>query len=303
MIKKNSIVTILGGSGFLGNYVAKRLVNLGVRVQLISRNATLKALDTKVAGSVGQVAVIDCDIKNATKLEKYIKNSDYVVNLVGVLYSRGKQSFDSLHSKAPAKIAELCAKHGVKGFVQVSAIGVDKSGSEYAKTKLAGEKSIVAAYPNVVIVRPSIMFGAEDNFINMFNELSKLSPVMPLIGGGVTKFQPVYVDDVAHCIVACLQDQSSAGKVYELGGPKQYTFKEILQYIMKVGHRQRIMVSVPFWIAKIKAFFLQFLPKPLLTPDQVESLKYDNVLTGSNGLVELGIEPTPMESVVPRYIN
>jgi uncharacterized protein YbjT (DUF2867 family) len=303
MIKKNSIVTILGGSGFLGNYVAKRLVNLGVRVQLISRNATLKALDTKVAGSVGQVAVIDCDIKNTTKLEKYIKSSDYVVNLVGVLYSRGKQSFDSLHSKTPAKIAGLCAKHGVKGLVQVSALGVDKSGSEYAKTKLAGEKAVVAAYPNAVIVRPSIMFGAEDNFINMFNELSKLSPVMPLIGGGVTKFQPVYVDDVAHCIVVCLQDSGSAGKVYELGGPKQYTFKEILQYIMKVGHRHRLFVPVPFWMAKIKAFFLQFLPKPLLTPDQVESLRYDNVVRGANGLVELGIEPTPMESVVPRYIN
>lgn len=304
MIKKNSIVTIIGGSGFLGTYVARRFAALGVRVQVLSRNATRKAMDLKVAGAVGQVAIIDCDAKNYKKLEQYIKQSDYVVNLVGLLFSRGSQNFKAMHNELPAKIAEMCAAHGIKGLVQISALGVDKSSSQYAKTKLQGEKAVLSAFKNAVILRPSVMFGAEDSFINMFNDISKISPVLPLIGGGHTKFQPVYVDDVANAIVRCVEDISStAGKIYELGGPKKYAFKEILEYILKTTHRNRVLVPVPFWAAKIKAFFLQFLPKPLLTPDQVESLRYDNVVSDKNGFEALSIKPTPMEAIVPTYID
>jgi len=306
MVRDNPIVTVIGGAGFLGSYVVRRLAKLGFRIQVVSRNASLKAQKFNVAGAVGQIALIDCDATNYKKLEKCIEKSDYVVNLIGTLYSKGKQNFESLHHALPQKIAELCSKHKVKKFVHVSAILHESAGeSQYAKSKLAGEKAVLKIYPKAVILRPSVLFGAEDNFINMFNNMSKISLFMPLIGGGNTKFQPVYVDDVAASISACLQDKEGAtnGKIFELGGPKVYSMRGIMELILKITRRKRILLSIPFPIAKTIACFTGLLPKPPLTLDQVILLKYDNVLTNQDGLEELGIKPKSLESIAPTYLS
>ncbi|MDF3047124.1 MAG: hypothetical protein K0R73_242 [Candidatus Midichloriaceae bacterium] len=306
MIRDNPIVTVIGGAGFLGSYVVRRLAKLGFRIQVLSRNASLKAQKLNIAGAVGQIALIDSDATNYKKLEKCIEKSDYVVNLIGTLYSRGRQNFEALHHVLPQKVAELCTKHKVKKFVHVSALLSEDAGdSQYAKSKLAGEKAILKHYPNASILRPSVLFGAEDNFINMFNNMSKISLFMPLIGGGNTKFQPVYVDDVAASISACLQDKEGItnGKIFELGGPKVYSMRAIMELILKITGRKRLFLSIPFPIAKTIACFTGALPKPLLTLDQVNLLKHDNILTKQDGLKELGIKPRHLEIIVPTYLS
>lgn len=304
MVKRNPIVTVIGGTGFLGLYVVRRLAALGFRIQVLSRNALLKSEGLTVAGDVGQVAVIDCNATDYKKLQKYISKSDYVISMVGVLFSRGKQNFNSLHHKLPSKIAELCQASGVKRLIHVSALGASVAvKSSYAASKLAGEKAMLSHYPKATIIRPSVIFGQEDNFINMFNKIAKSGPFMPLIGGGITKLQPIYVDDVAKAIIACLDNDSTRGAVLEIAGPKVYTMRAIEEFILKTTKRSRILLPIPFAIARMMAIFMKLLPKPLLTADQVTLLTYDNIITGKNGLEDLGIKPTAMELIVPSYIN
>ncbi len=302
MAQKNSIVTVIGGSGFLGIYVVRRLAKLGVRIQVISRNASLKAAQLRVAGSVGQVVVIDCDATDFKNLEKHISKSNYVINLVGILFPSGKQNFNTIHHNLPSKVAELCKKHGIKKLVHISALGVDKNKrSNYATSKLAGEKGVLSNFPKATILRPSAMFGPEDNFFNMSNNIAKISPFLPLIGGGATKLQPVYVDDVARAVLACIDDKD--GKVLELGGPKVYSLREIEEFILKTTHRKRLLLPIPIWLANIMATAFSLLPRPPLTVDQVKLLRSDNILASENGFAELGIKPTSMETVVPGYID
>jgi NADH dehydrogenase len=305
-LKRGSVVTVIGGSGFLGRYVVRELASRGAVIKVASRHAE-RSSDLRTSGAVGQIGFFNIDACDEKQLEKVIKGSDAVVNLLGIFSSKGKQSFANIHSKAPSDIARLCKKHKVKRLVHISALGIERaaSSSKYAQSKLMGEKNTFEHFKNATILRPSVMFGAEDNFTNLFNWLAKISPIMPLIGGGKNKFQPVYVADVAKAIVAALDAEPDlvCGKTFEIGGPEVYSFKEIIAMILKVGRRKRIFMPIPIFWAKFKAFFLEFLPKPLLTRDQVELMKFDNAVFGKNGLEVLGIKPNHMATILPTYLT
>lgn len=302
MIKRDNIVSVIGGSGFLGTAIVKQLAKMGVTVKVGCRHPA-RAGHLKTCGAVGQVMPVSCDIKSEKSLEEFIAGSDYVINLVGLLYSKGRQNFQLCHREGAKNMAKIAKKHGVKRLIHISALGVDKAtDSEYATTKLAAEQEISKAFPNATIVRPSVVFGPDDNFINMFAKITKFSPIFPLINNGKTKLQPVYVDDVAQLVAACLLDESSAGKTLEVAGPEVYTLKQLIEYILKITKRKRLLVAMPNFIANIQGFVAERLPKPPLTRDQIRLLKYDNVLTSENALLDYGINPTSMESVVPRYL-
>jgi NADH dehydrogenase len=224
---------------------------------------------------------------------------------VGVLHERRAGDFERLHARLPGRIGSAAAASGVRGVVQISAIGADPgSASSYARTKAGGEKAIREARADAVILRPSIVFGPEDSFFNRFAAMARISPALPLIGGGRTRFQPVYVDDVAEAILAGLERPEAAGRTFELGGPRVYSFRELMTYLLQVLGRRRLLVNVPFGMAAAQARLAQLLPEPPLTRDQVEMLKKDNVVSpGAAGLAELGVEPTPLEVVVPRYLT
>jgi NADH dehydrogenase len=250
---------------------------------------------------------VQANVRNAGSVEAAVRDADVVVNLVGILFERGRQRFDTVQAFGAEQVALAAANHGAR-LVHVSAIGADaNSSSGYARAKAEGEKAVLAARPEAAIVRPSVMFGPEDDFFNKFAAMARILPALPLIGGGDTKFQPVFVGDVAEAIARAVDGEARAGTVYEAGGPEVRTFKELMQYVLKVTERRRLLVPIPFPLARLKATFLQYLPKPLLTPDQVELLKTDNVVSpqaGAEGrtLAGLGISPTAMEVIVPSYL-
>jgi NADH dehydrogenase len=227
-----------------------------------------------------------------------------VINLIGILYETGRQQFAEIHGALAGRIAAAAQAEGVGRLVQVSAIGADPgSASAYARSKAEGERRVHEAFPGATILRPSIVVGPEDSFFNRFAALARILPALPLIGGGETRFQPVYVGDVAQAVVAALERDDAPGKTYELGGPRIYTFAELMRYMLKVLGRRRLLVSVPFGVATLQARFLELLPQPLLTRDQVELLRRDNVVSpGMSGLEALGITPTPIELIVPQYL-
>ncbi len=297
------IVTLVGGAGFIGRYVVKLLAERGYVIRVISRNPDA-ALHLKTAGNVGQVVLVRGNLARPQTLEGKINDSYAVINLAGILFEAGRQNFALLHAQGAEKLAKLARAAGAQKFVQVSSIGVDKSvTSKYARTKATGEKAVVAAFPEATILRPSIVFGPEDGFFNKFAWMATVAPALPLIDGGNTKFQPVYVMDVARAIVAAIERPECAGQVYELGGPRVYTFKQLLEFILEVTHRKRFLIPIPMWLARIKALFLELLPNPPLTRDQVELLAYDNVVSDKvKTLGDLGIEPMAIESVVPEYL-
>jgi NADH dehydrogenase len=297
------VVTVFGGSGFLGRHTVRALARAGLRVRVAVRKPNL-ATFLMVSGMVGQVEMRKTNVRDEADVKSAMQNTDAVVNFVGTLYSRGHQNFEELHVGAAETIAKAAAEHGVTSLVHVSAIGADAdSESRYAASKGEGEARVRAAFPDATILRPSIVFGPEDDFFNRFAGLARLSPVLPLIGGGKTKFQPVYVADVASAVLKCLCDPSTRGKTYELGGPDVYSFKTLMEMILRITQRRRILLPVPFALAGIKAFFLQFMPRPLLTPDQVRLLKTDNVVSqGALTLADLGIVPDSVEAIVPSYL-
>jgi NADH dehydrogenase len=304
-IKIDDIIAVVGGSGFIGAHVIKQLAKTGAQIRVISRNPVIST-EIRTCGAVGQIWALGADANDKEALLRALGKATYVVNLVGVLNQKGRQSFSRIHIEAARNIAECCAELGsVKRLVYISALGVDKaSTSKYAITKLAGEKEVIKAFKHTVILRPSVVFGPEDNFFNQFATLSSISPVLPLIGGGQTKLQPVYVGDVAKAIEVALTENKEKveGKFFELGGPKVYTLKEIIQYVLQVKNRKRCLVSLPYSIAALQGYILQLLPTPPFTADQVELLKYPNILQGKPGLKELGVTPTPVESIVPDYL-
>jgi uncharacterized protein YbjT (DUF2867 family) len=305
MNNRDKIITIFGGSGFIGSHVVRELAKTGAKIKVIGRHAT-SANHLKTTGAVGQIALIDANINDVKVIENLIKGSSIVINLVGILFEKRSSTFEYLHTKLAATIAELCAKNNVERFIHISALGVDKARtSKYAKSKFNAEKEVLKLFPKATILRPSVVFGPEDNFINLFNWLSKISPILPLVGGGHTLFQPVYVGDVAKAVLSCteIRSQKVFGKTFELGGPQQYSFKEILQLILATTGRKRLLLPIPTFIAKFKAFFLEFMPRPLMTRDQVELLKYNNIISKDNGLTLLNITPTPMETVIATYLK
>ncbi|MFQ5765282.1 MAG: complex I NDUFA9 subunit family protein [Rhodospirillales bacterium] len=320
------VVTVFGGSGFLGRHLVKRLAAEGAEVRVPVRDAE-GAQFLKVLGDVGQVVTWPADITDAAQVAKALDGADAAVNLVGILYERGRATFQRIHVDGAANVARAAAAAGVRRLVHVSAVGADPdSPAEYARTKAAGEAAVKEAFPGATIVRPSIVFGPEDDFFNRFAGLARLTPVLPVFGcptwptielfpeGGIvdvdlygdggTKFQPVYVGDVADAIMAILADDATAGGTYELGGPSVYSFKEIMDLMLAETGRERFLAPLPFAVAKVQAFFLEMWPVPPLTRDQVKLLERDNVVSGElPGLKDLGIEPTAAEGVLPSYLH
>jgi uncharacterized protein YbjT (DUF2867 family) len=238
-------------------------------------------------------------------LRAVMQNADAVINLTGILFESGKNKFDLVHHKTPARIAAIARECGVKSLVHISAIGADaNSNSAYARSKAKGETAILREFPNAVILRPSIVFGPEDNFFNMFAGIAQIFHILPLIGGGQTKFQPVYVADVADAVIAALSNDQARGKIYELGGPKIYSFTELMRIMLQQTGQKACLISVPFWWAKVKAAFLQLMPKPLLTIDQVRMLEKDNIVGASVlKLKDLGVTPTALDVILPSYLD
>jgi len=297
-------VTVFGGSGFLGRYVIERLADRDVIVRAGVRDPEA-AKHLKPLGQVGQVNIFPCDIRDEDSVRRAVDGADAVINLVGILAQRGRQTFKAIHVDAPETMARAASGAGCKAIVHVSAIGASRMAmSEYGRSKAAGEQAVRDAFPAASIVRPSVIFGPEDGFFNLFGGLARLAPALPLYGGGRTRFQPVYVADVADAIVAALFEGAAAGKTYELGGPREYNFAELMEYLLMEIRRKRALVSLPFFVGDIQAFFAEFLPNPPVTRDAMKSLREDNVVaSGALTLKELGVEPTAMELIVPTYVH
>jgi NADH dehydrogenase len=295
-------ITVFGGSGFLGRHAVRALAKAGWRIKVATRHPN-QAFFLRPMGQVGQIGFVKCDITEADQVEAALAGSHAAVNLPGILFQRG-QTFDDVHAAGPGHVAEAAARLGLTHLVHISAIGADaESDSHYAQSKAEGEKRVRTAFPNAVILRPSIVFGPEDQFFNRFANLARFFPFLPLIGGGRTRFQPVFVGDVAAAITAALDQPGAQGRTFELGGPAIYSFKELMQIVLEETGRRRALIPLPFALASIQAFFLQFAPNPLLTPDQVKLLRHDNVVAPTAlTLADLGIQPTTVEAEVPAYL-
>ena len=301
---KNKVVTVVGGTGFVGRYVVQLLASKGYIIRVISRNPT-SASHLKTSGDVGQVVLVRGDLASPENFEKLLAGSYAVINLVGILFESGMQDFSRIHAQGAEKLAKAAKAVGAKKFIQISAIGVDHSvKSKYARTKALGEKAVLAAFPKATILRPSIIFGAEDNFFNKFAQLASLLPFLPLFGGGKTLFQPVYVEDVAAAISNIVEDEHYAGKIYELGGPEVMSLKEIYSFVLETTGINRQLIHVPFAFGEFMGLFAKITPELLsITRDQVKLLHYDNIVSeGAKTLVDLGVNPTPAKLVVPGYL-
>lgn len=303
MRKPYKIATIFGGSGFIGKQVVRELARAGYLIKVATR-VPERAYELRPCGTVGQVVPFECHYGDPASIAAAVAGAEVVVNCIGILYERKKGDFKRAHAEIPAMIAEACVKAEVKSFIHISAAGIEISKSRYAKTKLEGENAIRKIMSDVTILRPSIVFGPDDDFFNKFAGLMQILPALPLIGGGRTLFQPVYVGDIADAVMAAIKTPDHhRGRVYELGGPEIVSFKEIYKILERYTGHRRIYFYLPWILAKIDAFFLSLLPTPLLTPDQVESLKSDfTVSPQSPGLAELGLRPTGMEMILPQYL-
>jgi NADH dehydrogenase len=297
-------VTILGATGFIGRYIVRDLASHGAVIAACCRHASSAGF-LRPMGDVGQIGTFSADFTDERALAAVIAGADTVVNTVGILYERGKQRFDLVHRQGPGQVAALAKSAGVKRFVHFSALGADTgSRSAYGRSKAEGEAAVRAAFPGATILRPSLVFGPEDEFFNRFAAMARFAPALPLIGGGATKFQPIYVGDVAAAVAAVLERDDTEGKTYDLAGPAVFTLKQLFELILHITGRKRLLLPVPFGIASLKALFLELAPKPLLTRDQVRMLRHDSVAApGAPGLAELGITPTALELVLPSYLD
>jgi NADH dehydrogenase len=305
----SKLVTIFGGSGFIGRYIARRMAKEGWRVRVAVRRPN-EAIFVRPYGVVGQVEPVLANVRDDDSVRAAIHGADAVVNCVGILSERGKNKFNLVQNHGAARVARIAAEEGVGRLVQISAIGADAaSPSIYAQSKAAGEEAVLEAFPTAVILRPSIVFGPEDEFFNRFAQMVRFSPMLPVVGGN-TRFQPVYVDDVARAAVMGVLGTAKPG-IYELGGPEVKTFRELMQQMLTVVQRRRLIVNVPFWIAIVMGTALDFLQalslglfhNSLITADQVRNLRRDNLVRdGVRGFSDLGIEPTAMDLVLADYL-
>jgi uncharacterized protein YbjT (DUF2867 family) len=304
---QETLVTVFGGSGFLGRNVVRALAKRDYRIRVAVRRPEL-AGHLQPLGRVGQIHAVQANLRYPASVEAAMRDSDVAINLVGILAEGGAQSFDAVQAKGAETVAKAAAAVGAR-MVHVSAIGADENSlSSYGRSKAAGEKAVLAAIPSATILRPSVVFGPEDQFTNRFAALARMSPALPLIGGGVNKMQPVYVGDVATAVANVVDGKAKPGATYELGGPEVLSLREIIEIILGITERQPMLVPLPFGLAKIQALFLQFAPGALkLTPDQVALLRSDNVVSDAAKaagltLEGLGIAPDSMEAIAPQYL-
>jgi uncharacterized protein YbjT (DUF2867 family) len=304
---QDTLVTVFGGSGFLGRNVVRALAKRGYRIRVAVRRPEL-AGHLQPLGRVGQIHPVQANLRYPASVEAAMRDAHAAVNLVGILAKSGEQTFDAVQARGAETVAKAAAAAGAR-MVHVSAIGADdKSASHYARAKAAGETAVLSAVPSAVIMRPSVVFGPEDQFTNRFAALARLAPALPLVGGGTTKMQPVYVGDVAAAIADAVDGKTKLGATYELGGPEVLTFREIIELILEITDRKRMLVPLPFGLAKLQSYFLQFAPGALkLTPDQVELLRTDNVVSDAAKaagltLEGLGVTPDSIEGVAPQYL-
>jgi uncharacterized protein YbjT (DUF2867 family) len=309
VLKSNfdKLVTVFGGSGFLGRHVVRALAVRHYRIRVAVRRPELTG-HLQPLGRVGQIHAVQANLRFADSVEAAVRDADAVINLVGILYEKGRQRFDAVQAQGAETVARAAANAGAS-LVHVSAIGADEnSPSRYARAKAAGEQAVLSAVPSATILRPSVVFGPEDQFTNRFAALARVSPMLPLIGGGLTKLQPVYVGDVATAVADAVDGKTRPGATYELGGPEVLTMREIIEIILAIIERQRMLVSLPFGLAKLQALLLQFAPGAFkLTPDQVVLLRSDNVVSEaakSAGLTleGLGVVPDSLEAIAPQYL-
>jgi uncharacterized protein YbjT (DUF2867 family) len=300
------LVTVFGGSGFVGRHVVRALARRGFRIRVAVRRPDL-AGHLQPLGAVGQIHAVQANLRYPDSVRQAVAGSEIVINCVGILFESGRQKFDSVQARGAATVARAAAEAGAR-LIHLSAIGADAdSAALYARTKAAGEAAVLQEVPDAVILRPSIVFGPEDDFFNRFAGMAQMSPALPLVGGGETKFQPVFVGDVAQAVMAAVDGQTKPGTVYELGGPAVKSFRDLLEFVLATIQRKRLLVSLPFGLARLQAKILQMLPKPLLTEDQVELLRSDNVVSAAaraegRTLEGLGIQPQSVEAVVPTYL-
>ena len=303
------LVTIFGGNGFVGRYIARRLAKDGWRIRVACRNPH-EAGFVRPYGVVGQVEPVFANIRDDASVRAVTHGADMVINCVGVLEERGRNTFEATQAEGAERVARIAAEEGVKRMVHISAIGASPdSPSKYARTKFAGEQGVLKHMPDAVILRPSIVFGPEDQFFNRFAAMATMSPVLPVVGAE-TRFQPVFVDDVAAAAQKAAHGEAAPG-IYELGGPDVATFRELMKLMLRVIHREkRIVIGLPFWMARIMASvfavvqFLSFgLVRAPITRDQIANLAVDNVVSeGARGFDDLGIEPADMEAILPEYL-
>jgi uncharacterized protein YbjT (DUF2867 family) len=295
------LITIFGGSGFVGRHVVAKLAKTGARIRVAVRHPNL-ATRVFPMGDPGQIATVRCNLTDEKQVAAAVAGADVVINLVGILYETGAQRFDAVQGEGAGIVARAAKAAGVKTFVKMSAIGADpESDSAYARSKAEGEAQVREHYPNALILRPSIVFGPEDGFFNRFGAMATWAPMLPLFGGGENKMQPVFVGDVAEALVKALSRGETG--TFELGGPRAYTFRELMEYVREVTGLKPFLLPMPFWLGKIGAFFFEFLPTPMVTRDQLTLLQKDNVVApGARGLKELDIAPVPVEAVVPSYL-
>ncbi len=309
MTASSQTICIFGGTGFIGHQIVRELAGKGYRIKVAGR-VPERIFDLKPCGAVGQIVPVACDYRDEESVRHALAGCDAAVNCIGILYEKGKAArFDRIHTQLPAQIARICEEEGVERFIHLSALGVDKASSRYAKSKLAGEEDVLKAFPKATILRPSVVFGPGDNFFNMFAKIAVISPALPLIGGGQTKFQPVYVGDVSDAVrlaitMPAIGENNPQGKIYELGGPDILTFKDIYEELFKQTGRKKALINLPWGIAALQGGLMNvFLPNPPLTADQVCTLKTDNIVSeGALTLANLGILPTSMSTILPTYL-
>jgi NADH dehydrogenase len=304
--KLDTLVTVFGGSGFLGRHVVRALASRQYRVRVAVRRPDL-AFHLQPLGRVGQIHAVQANLRYPDSVEAAVRDADIVVNLVGILFERGRQDFDAVMTEGAETVARAASAAGAP-LVHLSAIGADASAlSHYARAKAEGERLVLAAHNTATVFRPSVVFGPEDDFFNRFAALARMSPVLPLLGGGQTRMQPVFAGDVAEAIAKAVDGETKPGAIYELGGPDVRTFKELMELVLATIERRRLLVPVPFGLMKLQATLLQYLPKPPITPDQVELLKRDNVVgedarRDGRTLEGLGITPESVAAIVPSYL-
>ncbi|MBZ8132954.1 complex I NDUFA9 subunit family protein [Afifella sp. IM 167] len=301
------LVTIFGGSGFVGRHIVRHFAKRGWRIRVAVRRPDLAGF-LQPLGTVGQIRAVQANLRYPWSVEQALEGADAAVNCVGILVQSGNQSFDAIQASGPRTISEAAKKAGIKDVVHISAIGADAASQiPYFRSKAEGEAGIFEHAPEAVVLRPSIVFGPEDDFFNRFAGMAGLSPVLPVIGGGTTRFQPVWVGDVAEAVARALEGKAQRGAVYELGGPEVLTFRECMELMLRTINRRRKIVSIPTGFAKAMSNFTKFLPNAPLTPDQVRQLELDNVVSDEakaegRTLDGLGIEPSALELILPTYL-